>query len=419
MTTERSSVTSEARTKTRTGVVDGWPLPSGSDGLPLHGLRVLDLSRILAGPFATMILSDLGADVIKVERPGGGDDTRRWGPPFAGDDAAYFLSVNRGRRSLTLNLDHPKGQAILDRLAGRADVLVENFLPAQLERLGLAELRRRHPRLAWVAIRAAGTDGPLGGQPGFDAMIQARSGLMSITGDEQPTKVGVAIADLFTGLYAAVAALALTHRAADGEPRDAEVPLLESAISALVNQASNYLVGGIVPRPMGNDHPNLAPYGTFSCADGQLVVGAGTDRQFAALAEVLGLPDLVDDPRFATNSARLAHRRELTTAIEAVLEREPISVWAPRFEERRVPWAPINDLAGVFAEPHVEAVELAESVDSPRGPVRMVRSPLRIDGRRLPIRVPPPELGADTRAILGALGYREDDVEALVAEGVC
>jgi crotonobetainyl-CoA:carnitine CoA-transferase CaiB-like acyl-CoA transferase len=365
-----------------------------------------------------MVLSDLGADVIKIERPGAGDDTRRWGPPFLGDDAAYFLSVNRGRRSLTLNLERPEAREILERLASKADVLFENFLPEQLERLGLVELRDRHLRLAWVAIRAAGTDGPLGAQPGFDAMIQARSGLMSITGMAEPTKVGVAIADLFTGLYAAVAALALTRRQPGG-PRDAEVPLLECAISALVNQASNYLVGDLVPSPMGNEHPNLAPYGTFSCADGKLVVGAGTDRQFAALSQVLGLEKLVADPRFATNSARLAHREALNEAVEAALRREPLAVWAMRFEEARIPWAPINDLAMVFADPHVREVELAESVDSPRGPVRMVRSPIRVDGRRLPIRHAPPELGADTRSILGRLGYSDDEVAKLIEEGVC
>jgi crotonobetainyl-CoA:carnitine CoA-transferase CaiB-like acyl-CoA transferase len=402
------------------GDADVWPLPEGGKGLPLHGLRVLDLTRILAGPFATMILSDLGADVIKVERPGAGDDTRRWGPPFAGDDAAYFLSVNRGRRSLTLNLERPEGREILDRLASRADILLENFLPEQLERLGLADLRERHPRLVWVALRAAGTDGPLGAQPGFDAMIQARSGLMSITGVTEPTKVGVAIVDLIAGLYAAVAALALTQRRATcGGPHDAEVPLLECAISALVNQASNYLVGGLVPRPMGNEHPNLAPYGTFPCADGRLVVGAGTDRQFRALSGVLGLEALVDDPRFATNSARLAHRAELNAAVEASLVKEPIAVWAARFDEERIPWAPINDLEMVFAEQHVRQVELAELVDSPRGAVRVVRSPLRIDGRRLPIRQAPPELGADTRSILGGLGYSADEVGTLVEEGVC
>jgi crotonobetainyl-CoA:carnitine CoA-transferase CaiB-like acyl-CoA transferase len=397
-----------------------WPLQEGGEGLPLHGLRILDLTRILAGPFAAMILSDLGADVIKVERPGAGDNTRRWGPPFVGDDAAYFLSVNRGRRSLTLNLERPEGRAILSRLASRADVLLENFLPEQLERLGLVELRELYPRLAWIAIRAAGTDGPLGAQPGFDAMIQARSGLMSITGVAEPTKVGVAIADLFTGLYAAVAALALTHRKTDeGGPREAEVPLLECAISALVNQASNYLIGDLVPRPMGNEHPNLAPYGTFSCADGQLVVGAGTDRQFAALADVLGLEGLAADPRFVTNSARLAHREELNTAVETALREGTVAVWATRFEEARIPWAPINDLAMVFADPHVQEVRLAESVDSPRGPVRMVRSPLRVDGRRLPIRQAPPELGADTRSILGRLGYSDDEVGTLLEEGVC
>ncbi|HUH08478.1 MAG TPA: CoA transferase, partial [Egibacteraceae bacterium] len=253
---------------------------------------------MLAGPFATMVLGDLGADVIKVERPGAGDDTRRWGPPFfpgdqAPHDAAYFLSVNRNRRSLTVDLSTADGIAIVDLLVGACDVVVENFLPRQLDSLGLEAVRARHPGTVWVSIRGAGGDGPAGELPGYDVMAQARSGLMSITGHPEtgPTKTGVAIADVMTGLYAAISALAGVIGRRDSPTATAaqlEVGLLESAISALVNQSANYLIGGVVPEPMGNDHPNLAPYGPVACADTDLVVGAGTDGQFVALCAAIG-----------------------------------------------------------------------------------------------------------------------------------
>jgi crotonobetainyl-CoA:carnitine CoA-transferase CaiB-like acyl-CoA transferase len=398
------------------GVTDWLAVdPQVDAALPLAGVRVLDLSRILAGPFAATVLSDLGADVIKVERPGTGDDTRRWGPPFRGGEATYFLSVNRNRRSITLDLQAEEGREILSRLVGAADVVLENFLPHQLVALGLDAMRCANPHVAWVSIRAASSDGPLGALPGFDAMAQARSGLMSITGTDAPTKVGVAIADVVTGLYAAVAALALLLRKGRGDaPSVAEVPLLECALAALVNQAANYLLADVTPGRMGNEHPNLAPYGSFECSDGWLFVGAGTDRQFRSLADVLGL----GDARFATNALRIEHRVELNDLIARALAGEPRAVWGARFDDAGVPWAPVNDVAEAFADEHVRAVGLVGTVAMGDDTIAQVRSPIAIDGARPEPRSAPPSLGQDTAAILRHLGYDTDRIEKLRAASI-
>jgi crotonobetainyl-CoA:carnitine CoA-transferase CaiB-like acyl-CoA transferase len=389
--------------------VSSWPAdPIAADG-PLAGVRVLDLSRVLAGPFATMVLGDLGADVLKVERPGTGDDTRAWGPPFAGDDAAYFLSVNRNRRSLTLNLADPEAAMIMRALARHADVVVENFLPRHLAALRLDRLRDERTAV-WVSVRGAGSDGPDGDKPGYDVMVQARSGLMGVTGHPAtgPVKVGVAIDDVVTGLYAAVAALAgLVARRAPV----IEVPLLESAISALVNQAANHLIGGSVPGPAGNDHPNLAPYGPIDCADRPLVLGAGNDRQYRRLCAAIGRDDLASDPRFATNADRIAHRRELTEALTATLRGGTADDWQGRLEAAGVPCARVNSLDAVFTDPHVRAVGLVQD--------RLVRSPLLVDGGHLPIRRPPPRLGEHTDEVLTALGLDASGIAALRSRGAC
>jgi len=394
-----------------------WPDDPVAGSGPLAGVRVLDLSRVLAGPFATMVLGDLGADVLKVERPGSGDDTRRWGPPFAGPDAAYFLSVNRNRRSLTLDLADPDGAAVVRRLAGAADVVVENFLPRHLAGLGLDAVRDT-TRAVWVSVRGADGAGPDGGLPGYDVMVQARSGLMSLTGDPAtgPVKVGVAIADVVTGLYAAVAALAgLVGRGGGDRGPVVEVPLLESAISALVNQAANHLIGGVVPRPMGNDHPNLAPYGPVDCADVPLVVGAGNDRQFVALCTAIGRGDLAADPRFATNADRVAARGDLDAALGATFATAPAAVWRERLRAAGVPCAPVQTLDQVFADPQVTASDLVTEV----GGLRLVASPLRVDGVRPPVRRPPPALGEHTGEVLAALGLSPAAVTALRARGAC
>jgi len=381
---------------------------------------VLDLSRVLAGPYATMVLADLGADVVKVEWPAGGDDTRRWGPPFRGPDAAYFLSVNRGRRSVALDLTRPDHREVLGRLLATADVVVENFLPRQLERLGLdpeAELQRR-PELVWTSIRGAGSGGPGGEEPGYDAMVQARSGLMSITGPRggPPTKVGVAVGDLFAGLHAAVAVLAaLCHRDRTGQGQRIEVPLLETSIALLANQAANYLIGGQVPEPLGNHHPNIAPYGAYACAGGAVVVGAGNDAQFTRLCATLGRPELADDPRFADNAARVGHAAELTTELEAVLATRPAAHWQAALGAAGVPVAPVNRLDQVFADEHVRAVGLVAEVDHASGPLPQVRAPVAMSATPPALTLPPPLLGEHTEAVLTALGYDRAAVERLLA----
>jgi crotonobetainyl-CoA:carnitine CoA-transferase CaiB-like acyl-CoA transferase len=390
-------------------------------------VRVLDLSRVLAGPFATMVLADLGADVIKVERPGGGDDTRRWGPPFhptgrPSGDAAYFLSVNRNRRSIALDLADPDGAAVCRALAREADVVVENFLPAHLERLGLADLREELPDAVWVSVRGAGTGGPAAALPGYDVMVQARSGLMGITGHPAtgPAKVGVAIADVVTGLYAAIAALAgLVGRAGSGTGLRVEVPLLESAISALVNQAANHLIGGLIPGPLGNEHPNLAPYGPVPCADRPLVIGAGNDRQFASLSAAIGRPELAEDPRFATNADRVANREALARALADVLRTRSADAWRGDLEAAGVPCAPVNAIDEVFTDPHVAAVGLVQDVEHPDGPLRLVGSPLLVDGVRPAIRRAPPRVGEHTDEVLRGLGLDDEAITALRARGAC
>ena len=381
----------------------GWPPGLPPTG-PLGGLRVLDLSRVLAGPYCCMVLADLGADVLKVERPGLGDDTRHWGPPFHGDDAAYFFSVNRDRRSVALDLTRPQGRAVVRRLVEAADVVVENFLPRHLAALGLEELRD-DARAVWVSVRGAGGDGPAGEAPGYDVMAQARSGLMSVTGTTEPTKVGVAVADVVTGLYAAVGALAgLLSRT----PLRVEVGLLEAAVSMLVNQASNALVGGRVPRFAGNDHPNIAPYGPVPCADRPLVVGAGNDAQFAALAAAVGLDA---EPEWRTNAGRVADRAALSAALAEVFGRRDAAAWAQVLDEAGVPCAVVQDLASLPDDPQLVANGQLQEVPHPAGPVRVVGSPYRLDGARPRVRRAPPLLGQHTAEVLQALGLTPAQVE--------
>jgi crotonobetainyl-CoA:carnitine CoA-transferase CaiB-like acyl-CoA transferase len=385
----------------------GWPAGMELTG-PLAGVRLLDLSRVLAGPYCCMVLADLGADVLKVERPRLGDDTRHWGPPFHGDDAAYFFSVNRDRRSVALDLSRAEGRAVVRRLVQAADVVVENFLPRHLASLGLEELRAQADAV-WVSVRGAGGDGPAGDAPGYDVMAQARSGLMSVTGTTEPTKVGVAVADVVTGLYAAVGALAgLVAR----RPLRVEVGLLESAVSMLVNQASNALVGGRIPTFAGNDHPNIAPYGPLPCADRPLVVGAGNDAQFAALCAAIAL---TPDAGWATNAGRVADRAALTAALARVLSQRAAAEWAAVLDAAGVPCAVVQDLASLQDDPQLVATGQLQEVDHPAGPVRVVGSPYRLDGERPRVRRAPPLLGQHTVEVLCALGLSTEQVEEVVS----
>jgi crotonobetainyl-CoA:carnitine CoA-transferase CaiB-like acyl-CoA transferase len=386
----------------------GWPAGLAPPG-PLAGLRVLDLSRVLAGPYCCMVLADLGADVLKVERPVHGDDTRHWGPPFHGDDAAYFFSVNRDRRSVALDLARPQARSVLRRLAEAADVVVENFLPRHLAALGLEELRRSSDAV-WVSVRGAGGDGPAGSQPGYDVMAQARSGLMSVTGTNEPTKVGVAVADVVTGLYAAVGALAgvVARRAGGDSPLRVEVGVLEAAVAMLVNQASNALVGGVTPSFAGNDHPNIAPYGPVPCADRPLVIGAGNDAQFAALCAAVGLQPA---PGWATNAGRVSDRPRLAAALAHVLAARTAAEWAQVLDGAGVPCAVVQGLGEVVDDPHIAAVGLVQDVDHPAGAVRVVGSPYRLDGVRPRVRRAPPLLGQHTSEVLTALGLDPAQIE--------
>jgi crotonobetainyl-CoA:carnitine CoA-transferase CaiB-like acyl-CoA transferase len=370
----------------------------------LRGLLVADFSRVLAGPYATMLLADLGADVVKVERPGAGDDTRGWGPPFAPDGTAtYFLGVNRNKRSVALDLRAPEDAALARELIRRADVVVENFLPGTMERLdlGYEQMRRHNPGVVYCSITGFG-DGPGAGLPGYDLLAQAVGGLMSVTGDQgHPTKAGVALVDVITGLHAAFGILAaLRHRDATGEGQRVSVSLLTSLLSGLVNHASAYLAAGVTPRAMGNRHPSIAPYEVFDAADRPMVIAAGNDRQFHSLCTTLGAPELAADPRFATNTARVAHRDALIPELNQLLAARPAAEWFTALSEAGVPCGPINDVADAFAL--AERLELNAAVDVEG--TRHTAHPVRFSATPAEYVSAPPGLDADGDAIRAWLG---------------
>lgn len=398
----------------------GAPAPGGAaPAAPsaLGDLLVLDFSRVLAGPLATMLLADYGATVVKVERPGSGDDTRAWGPPRdAAGTATYFLSVNRNKRSLALDLQDPADLALARELAARADVVVENFRPGVMARLGLdhATLAAANPGLVYATISGFGSSGAGAALPGYDLLVQAVGGLMSVTGpaDGDPQKAGVALVDVIAGLFTTTGILAaLRHRAATGAGQLIEVDLLSSLLAALVNQASAYTAGGVVPGRMGNAHPSIAPYELFGAADGtRLVLAVGNDRQFARLCDVLGTPALAADPRFATNPARVAARVELRAALEERLASAPAAQWAQALLAAGVPAGEVNDLAGAFAlaqqlglEPIAELEPLAGGGDgpgasppagaAPAAPTRVARNPVRMSATPPRHDTAPPALG--------------------------
>lgn len=364
----------------------------------LTDLRILDFSRVLAGPFATMLLGDLGAEVIKVERPGVGDETRSWGPPF--DDrgeATYFLSVNRNKRAVVLDLTEPEDIARARSIARRVDVVVENFRPGLMERVGLGyeELRAENPGLVYCSITGFGR-GEGAELPGYDLLVQAVGGLMSITGaaDGEPQKVGVALVDVISGLFATVGILsALRERERSGLGQRVEVTLFGALLAALVNQGSGYTVAGVVPGRMGNQHPSIAPYELFRAAEGELVIAVGNERQFSALCDVLGAPELADDARFATNTARVEHRNELKAELEARLATRPASDWAKRLTAARVPAGVVNDLEAAFAL--AQSLGLDPIVEIPRedgSAVRLTRNPISLSETPPEYRMPPPSL---------------------------
>jgi crotonobetainyl-CoA:carnitine CoA-transferase CaiB-like acyl-CoA transferase len=384
---------------------------------PLAGIKVLDLSRVLAGPWASQLLGDLGADVVKVERAGSGDDTRAWGPPWLKDgegndtkESAYFLCANRNKRSIAIDFTKAEGQALVRRLAERADVLIENFKVGGLRGYGLdyASLSALNPRLIYCSITGFGQTGPYAERAGYDFLIQGMGGLMSITGrpDDEPgggpQKVGVALTDIMTGLYAANAIqAALIERANSGRGQHIDLALLDVQIACLANQASNYLVGGKVPQRMGNAHPNIVPYQDFPTADGNMILTVGNDGQFKKFCEVAGKPEWAADARYATNPARVANRRDLVAAIAEVTRTRTTQAWIDALETAQVPCGPVNTIDQVFADPHVVArgtrIELphtaGSSVAMPRNPIRFGASPVEANAA-------PPGLDADRDTIL-------------------
>ena len=402
---------------------------------PLSGVVVLDLSRVLAGPWATQVLADLGAEVIKVERPGAGDDTRGWGPPFtttqAGErgDAAYFMCANRNKRSLTVDMAKPEGANLLRRLAERADVVVENFKTGGLKKYGLdyAGLAAVNPRLVYCSITGFGQTGPLKDRAGYDYMIQAMGGLMSVTGQPdgapgaEPMKVGVAVADLFTGLYASNAILAaLLHARATGQGQHVDLALFEVQAAMLANQATNYFVSGKAPGRMGNAHPNLAPYQPFATADGAVVVAVGNDGQFRSLCAALGAPDLGGDARFTTNALRVEHRAELVGALAPLFAPRTTDAWIAALEAAGVPCGPINTIDRVFEEAQAQARGLVVSQERAdlSDPVRTVASPIRLSQTPVAYDRAPPALGQDTDEVLEGLGLSKAEIADLRASGV-
>ena len=369
--------------------------------LPLEGLRVLDLSRVLAGPYATMVLADLGADVIKVEHPERGDDTRHWGPPFAGGESAYFLSVNRNKCSIALDLKAPEGLDKVKSLAAEADVLIENMRRGTLEKRGLGyeALREANPGIVYCSVTGFGP-GEDRDRPGYDFLVQARAGIMGITGfpEGEPTKVGVAIADIVCGLYAATAILAaLRRREMSGEGARIEVPLFETTLGWLANRAQEYLVSGDDKGRMGNSHPTIVPYQTFDASDRPIAVAVGNDAQFRRLCEVIGRAELADDERYATNPERVANREELVEILQKEFSKKGADAWVEEIREAGVPIGPVNALADVFSDEHVLSSGILQTVEHPAaGMLRILGSPVVVDGERPPIRRPPPTLGQHT-----------------------
>jgi len=391
----------------------------------LDGIRVLDLSRIIAGPFCSQILGDMGADVIKVEQPGSGDETRTWGPPFANGEAVYFFCVNRNKRSLTLNLKDPRGQAIFRALVRRSDVLLENFKPGTLAKLGLdyEALRSENPQLIYCAISGFGRTGPYADRGGFDVIAQAVGGLMGITGepDGPPVKVGVAMTDIATALYAHGAILAALYaREQTGVGQRIDASLLETQIAALINIASSYLNGGVLPQKWGTAHTNIVPYQAFRTKDGHLIVGGATDRLWMKLCEALELPDLAQDPAYATNEQRVRHRAEIVRRLEERLGTKTRKEWEAILAPTGVPCGAINRMDEVFADPQVEHLGMVWEATHPQtGPIRMVRNPVTFSETPVALRQLPPRLGEHTEDVLrDLLGYAQADIEALRATGV-
>jgi len=401
---------------------------------PLNGLRVLDLTRILAGPTCSQLLGDLGADVIKIERPGEGDDTRKWGPPFLKDatgadtgESAYYLSSNRNKRSLAIDIATPEGQDLVKRLLERCDILVENFKAGGLARFGLgyADLRERFPRLIYCSITGFGQTGPYAPRAGYDFLAQGMGGIMSLTGepDGEPIKVGVGIADVMCGMYATSAILAaLHHRTQGGGGQHIDVALLDTQIAWLINEGLNYLTSGQVPRRLGNEHPNIVPYKVLPCADGHFILAVGNDAQFRRFCTFAGAPELADDPAYATNAQRVRNRAALYALLPDLTRRKTQAEWNDGLAALGVPASPVYTLDQVFADPQVQAREMRVTVPYPGaqgGQVDLIGNPIRFSETPVAYQRHPPRIGQDTDEVLNELlDLGPDDVAALRAKGV-
>jgi crotonobetainyl-CoA:carnitine CoA-transferase CaiB-like acyl-CoA transferase len=392
---------------------------------PLAGIRVLDLTRVLAGPYCTMFLGDLGAEVVKVEQPGVGDDTRGWGPPFAGGESAYFLCTNRNKKSLTVDLKSTEGIELVRRLAQQADVLIENFRPGAMDRLGLGEkaLRGKNPRLIYASLSGFGADGPMADIPGYDLIVQAWGGLMSVTGTEAsgPLKVGVAIIDLVAGLMlgkSIIAALYAREKLGTGQKLDTS--LLEAEVAALINAGSNYLIGGQIPGRWGNAHPTIVPYQSFQTADSFLVLGAASESIWKRLCPALGCADLADDPRFAKNADRVENRKELIAILAKVFLMRNTEEWITALTKADVPCAPVQTIDQVFAAPQVLHRNMVVEVDHPTaGMVKLAGIPVKFSATPASVRLPPPLLGQHSEDVLSSwLGMSTDEIDQLKQKSV-
>jgi crotonobetainyl-CoA:carnitine CoA-transferase CaiB-like acyl-CoA transferase len=410
--------------------------PSRPAPRPLSHLRVLDLSRVLAGPWSTQNLADMGAEVIKVERPGVGDDTRGWGPPFVGSgaagaergDSAYFMSANRGKKSITCDLAQPEGQALIRALAAKSDIVVENYKVGTLARYGLghADLRALDERLIYCSVTGFGQSGPYAPLPGYDFVFQGMGGLMSITGlpdgqpGAEPMKVGVAVADLMTGMYATVAILgALEHRNRTGQGQYLDIALLDCLIAMTSYQAINYFVSGQVPERLGNGHPNIVPYQVFKCRGGHLILAVANDSQFRSFCRAVGKPEWAADERFVVGAGRAVNRHALIAMIAELMLERTMPEWMALLEAANVPCGPINTMAQVYDDPQVKHRGMKVELQHPAGPISLLASPLRFSDTPVSYDVPPPLLGQHTGAVLHELlGIDEAQLEALRDKGV-
>jgi crotonobetainyl-CoA:carnitine CoA-transferase CaiB-like acyl-CoA transferase len=394
---------------------------------PLEGIKVLDLSRVLAGPWCTQLLADLGAEVIKIERPGSGDDTRHWGPPWHGEGnsrvAAYFLSCNRGKKSAAIDFAQPRGAALVRKLAEQADVVVENFKVGGLAKFGLdaESLRAANPRLIYASITGFGQDGPYADRAGYDFIIQGMGGMMSVTGlpDGQPgggpMRVGVAVVDLFTGLYTTIAILsALYARERTGEGAHIDMALFDTQLAMLANQASNSLISGKDPPRQGNTHPNIVPYQPFDAADQPIIIAVGNDRQFARLADICGHPEWTSDARFGDNGARVANRDEMVRVVSGAIRQRSADHWLDQLEKAGIPAGPINTITQALSDVQAQHRGMVRTIAG----MQLVGSPLRVDGRRADSELPPPALGQHTSEVMSAMGLEPDEIARLKATGV-